>query len=106
VYSGRECLKKPNYSAPKKFTFVERLSLAFGCLGPKLLLELLLVVSVFGFGADVRCGLPCPCLIGAVEALGLAQNQQYFRLNFIPINFSISRKKTVSSGLNKILLLH
>jgi hypothetical protein len=46
----------------KYLLLVERLSLlAFGRLGPKLLLELLLVVSVFGFlGADVRCGLPCP----------------------------------------------
>jgi hypothetical protein len=82
VYSGRECLKKPNYSAPKKFTFVERLSLAFGCLGPKLLLELLLVVSVFGFGADVRCGLPCPCLIGAVEALGSGSKPAIFSVEF------------------------
>jgi hypothetical protein len=55
MYSRRECLKKPNYSALKIFTLVgTSMLLAFGRLGPKLLLELLLVVSVFGFlGADV-----------------------------------------------------
>jgi hypothetical protein len=44
----------------------------------------------------------CPCLIGAVEAFGSGSKPAIFSIgNFIPINFSISRKKTVSSGLNK-----
>ena len=65
--------------------------------------SVLAVFVDFGvFGVELRCTLPCPCLIGSLDALGSGSKPRICSLgNFNPISFSISRKKTVSSGLNK-----